>query len=102
MAEHIRLPKLVYFTQGNKRIGSVTPEELVAHPLEPIFQYRVRVQDDRLAAECYVDNKCYELTDKDKICRNAFDVSEEGIRAAEDWLEEEYHRFESTTVFDVG
>lgn len=100
MAEHFHLPKLAYFTQGNMRICSATPEDLIAQPLEPIFQYRVCVRDDRLAVECYVDNKCYELTDKDQIRRNAFDVSAEGILAAEDWLEEEYRRYESTAVFD--
>jgi hypothetical protein len=99
MAEHIRLPKLAYFTQKNLRIGSVTPEDLVAHPLEPIFQYRVRVQDDRLRAEYYIDSKCYELTDKEKITVQTFDVSPDGIRAAEDWLEDAYRVFERSVGY---
>ena len=99
MAEHIRLPKLAYFTQKNMRIGSVTPEALVARPLEPIFQYRVGVRDDRLRAEYYTDSKCYELTDKEKITAQTFDVSPEGIRAAEDWLEDAYSVFERSVRY---
>ena len=94
MDKHAVLPKLEFFTQKNMTTGSLTPEDLIGRPLEPIFNYRVWAQDGRLAAAYYIDSRCYELTDKDKICRGDFDLSPEGIRAAEQWLDAEYVKYE--------
>lgn len=92
----IKLPKLAFFEQKNMTTGSCTPEDLIARPLEPIFNYRAMAQDGALAAEYYIDNKCYELTDPDDIHRNAFPLSDDGIRAAEQWLESEYAAYDKT------
>ena len=90
----VTLPKLVFFTQKNMTTGSLTPEDLIGRPLEPIFNYRVCIQDDALTAEYYIDSRCYELTDPEKIRRNSFAVSDEGIHEAERWLEAEYIEYE--------
>lgn len=94
MERLIPLSTLEYFTQKNMMLGSVTPEDYVAKPLAPIFNYRVYAKEEQLIAEYFVDNKCYDLTDKEKVRSNTFEVSVEGIDAAAKWLEAEYRVYE--------
>ena len=75
-------------------LGSVTPDDLIGDPLAPVFNYRVFIRDDALTAEYFIDNKCYDLTDKSKIRQSTFAVSAEGIDEAAAWLEAEYHKYE--------
>ena len=85
-----------YFTQGNTMMGSVTPEDLVGDPLAKIFNYRVWSEDGALVAEVFIDNRCYDLTDRDKIVRGTFEMSEKGIDDAAAWLHEQYLAYEQT------
>lgn len=115
MERLIPLSTLEYFTQKNKMLGSVTPEDLVADPLARVFNYRVYVRaipkttfDEKgepiegeekvLTAEYFIDNRCYDLTDKDKVVLNNFEVSVAGIDAAAAWLEAEYRVYERTAL----
>lgn len=85
-----------YFTQGNTMMGSVTPEDLVANPLAKVFNYRVWFEDGKLTAEYFIDNRCYDLTDRDKIVQETFAMSEEGIDEAAEWLHKAYDAYEPT------
>ena len=100
MERLIPLSTLEYFTQKNMMLGSVTPDFFLAKPLAPIFNYRVYVKDERLVAEYFVDNKCYDLTDKEKVRSNDFEVSVQGIDDAATWLEAEYREYERTVEID--
>ena len=100
MAERfVPLSTVEYFTQGNTMMGTVTPEDLIANPLAKVFNYRVGEQDGALVAEVFIDNRCYDLTDRDKIVRAAFDMSEQGIDDAAEWLHEIYQAYEPT-IYD--
>ena len=77
-------------------MGSVTPEDLVANPLAKIFNYRVWAEDGALTAEYFIDNRCYDLTDRDKIVRGTFEMSEKGIDDAAEWLRSAYDAYEPT------
>lgn len=96
MARMIPLSTIEYFTQGNTMLGSVTPEDLVAQPLAKLFHYRVFAADGRLTALYFIDNRCYDLTDKAKAVQNDFELSEDGIDAAAAWLEAQYRVWERT------
>ena len=85
-----------YFTQGNTMMGSVTPEDLVGNPLAKGFNYRVWMEDGALVAEYFIDNRCYDLTDRDKIVRGTFPMDESGIDQAAAWLGEAYRAYEPT------
>ena len=89
----IPLSTIEYFTQGNTMLGSVTPDELVAEPLAKLFHYRVFADGDKLAALYFIDNVCFDLTDKEKVVRNDFELSPAGIDAAAAWLEARYRAF---------
>ena len=94
MAERfVPLSTVEFFTQGNTMMGSVTPECFVADPLAKVFNYRAWAQDDALVAEVFIDNRCYELTDHDKIIRAEFAVSEQGIDDAAAWLQDVYSSY---------
>lgn len=93
MQRLIPLSTIEYFTQGNTMIGSVTPAERIADPLAMLFHYRAFADDGKLAALYFVDNRCYELTDKAKVVRNDFELSPDGIDAAAAWLEAQYHAY---------
>ena len=100
MAERfVPLSTVEYFTQGNTMMGSVTPEDFVANPLAKIFNYRVWEQDGELVAEVFIDNRCYDLTDRDKIVRAVFEMSEQGIDDAAAWLHDVYRAYEPT-IYD--
>ena len=91
MAERfVPLSSVEYFAQGNTMMGSLTPESLVADPLAKVFNYRVGVQDGALTAEAFIDNRCYELTDREGIVRADFALSEQGIDEAAAWLQSVY------------
>jgi len=89
----IPLSTIEYFTQGNTMVGSVTPEELVADPLAKLFHYRAFADGEKLTALYFVDNVCYDLTDKEKTVQNDFELSPDGIEAASAWLEARYHEY---------
>ena len=89
----IPLSTIEYFTQGNTMLGSVTPEALVADPLAMLFHYRVFADDGKLTALYFIDNRCFDLTDKAKVVRNDFELSPDGIDAAASWLEARYHEY---------
>ena len=94
MAERfVPLSTVEFFTQGNTVMGSVTPEQFVANPLAKVFNYRAWAQDGALVTEAFIDNRCYELTDRDKIVRAEFDVSEQGIDDAAAWLQDVYRAY---------
>ena len=99
MERMIPLSTIEYFTQGNTMIGSVTPEELVADPLAKLFNYRVFADGEKLAALYFVDNRCFDLTDKAKVVRNDFELSPDGIDAAAAWLEARYREYERTIEY---
>lgn len=90
----IPLSTIEYFTQGNTMIGSVTPEELVADPLAKLFHYRAFADGDKLTALYFVDDRCFDLTDKAKVVQNDFELSPDGIDAAAAWLEARYREYE--------
>ena len=96
MKRLIPLSTIEFFTQGNTMIGSVTPDELVADPLAKLFHYRAFADGDNLAALYFIDNRCFDLTDKEKVVRNDFELSPDGIDAASSWLEARYHEYERT------
>lgn len=96
MERLVPLSTLEYFTQDNMMLGSLTPEDLIADPLAPVFSYRVYAKEDVLHAEYFIDNKCFDLTDKEKVRHNTFAVSVEGIDEAAAWLENEYYKYERT------
>ena len=83
-----------YFTQKNTMLGSLTPEEYIAQPMAKIFNYRVWAQGDQLIAEYFIDNKCYDLTDKDKVQSHSFVMTQQGIDEAASWLEAQYRLYE--------
>ena len=85
-----------YFTQGNTMMGSVTPEDRVADPLAKIFHYRAHYDGEHLETEYFIDNRCYDLTDRDAIVRETFEMSEQGIDDAAAWLHEAYIRYEQS------
>lgn len=99
MKGKISLPELAYFTQKNTMIGSCTPEDFIGNPLAPVFNYRVYFAkgDDTgtasIEAIYFIDCKCYELTDKEKVIKKCFEASEEGIFEASKWLEDEYNNY---------
>lgn len=90
----IPLSTIEYFTQGNAMIGSVTPDEMVADPLAMLFHYRAFADGDKLTALYFIDNRCYDLTDKAKAVQNDFELSPDGIEAACAWLEARYRDYE--------
>ncbi len=92
----IPLSTIEYFTQGNTMIGSVTPEELVADPLALLFHYRVFADADKLTALYFIDNRCFDLTDKAKVEQSDFELSPDGIDAAAAWLEARYAAYART------
>ncbi len=101
MEKKIELSILPYFTQGNTMIGSCTPDDYVGELLAKIFNYRVsyvKTKDEEkseeyLEALYFIDNKCYELTDKSKVVSEKFEPSDEGIEAASKWLLNEYNKY---------
>ena len=95
----IPLSTIEYFTQGNTMIGSVTPDELVADALAKLFHYRVFADGEKLAALYFIDNVCFDLTDKAKAVRNDFELSPDGIDAAAAWLEARYRAYERTIEY---
>lgn len=97
MERLVPLSTIEYFTQKNMMLGSLTPESYIAQPLAMIFNYRAYAKDERLVAEYFIDNKCYDLTDKDKVCAKDFDLTVEGIDQAAAWLEAEYRIYERNT-----
>ena len=99
MERLIPLSTIEYFTQGNTMIGSVTPEELVAEPLAKLFHYRVFADDGSLTALYFIDNRCFDLTDKEKLVQRSFDLSPDGIDAAAAWLEAEYRAYERGAAY---
>jgi hypothetical protein len=99
MKRLIPLSTIEYFTQGNTMIGSVTPEELVADPLAELFHYRVFADGEKLTALYFIDNRCYDLTDKSKVAQNDFELSPDGIDAAAAWLEAQYHAYARTIEY---
>ncbi len=94
MERLIPLSTIEFFTQGNTMIGSVTPDELVADPLAKLFHYRAFADGDKLTALYFVDNRCFDLTDKEKVVQNDFALSPDGIDAAAAWLEARCHEYE--------
>lgn len=94
MERLVPLSTIEYFTQKNKMLGSLTPEDYIAQPMAMIFNYRVYAEQERLVAAYFIDNKCYDLTDKDKVVRAEFDLTAEGIDRAAAWLESEYRIYE--------
>lgn len=94
MERMIPLSTIEYFTQGNTMLGSVTPEDLVAQPLAKLFHYRVFAADGKLIALYFIDNRCYDLTDKAKVVQNEFELNPDGIDAAAAWLEAQYRLWE--------
>ena len=94
MKREIPLSTIEFFTQGNTMIGSVTPEALVADPLAKLFHYRAFADGDKLTALYFIDNRCFDLTDKEKVVRNDFELSPDGIDAASAWLEARYREYE--------
>lgn len=94
MSRLIPLSTIEFFTQGNTVMGSVTPEALVADPLAELFHYRAFADGDKLTALYFIDNRCFDLTDKAKVVRNDFELSPDGIDAAAAWLEARYRVFE--------
>lgn len=94
MKRLIPLSTIEYFTQGNTMIGSLTPDELIADPTAKLFRYRAFADDGKLTALYFIDNRCYELTDKAKVVQNDFELSPDGIDAAAAWLEARYRDFE--------
>lgn len=99
MTRMIPLSTIEYFTQGNTMMGSVTPEELVADPLALLFHYRVFADEDKLTALYFIDNRCFDLTDKAKVVQNDFELSPDGIDAAASWLEARYREYERTIEY---
>lgn len=95
----IPLSTIEFFTQGNTMIGSVTPEDLVADPLAMLFHYRVFADGDKLTALYFVDNRCFDLTDKAKVVQNGFELSPDGIDAAAAWLEARYREYEHSVEY---
>lgn len=95
MSAEISLSPLPFFTQGNTMIGSCTPEDFVGELLAKIFNYRVFYNKEEKVIEAlyFVDNKCYELTDKEKVVTNKFESSDEGLEAASKWLLDEYNKY---------
>ena len=93
MKREIPLSTIEFFTQGNVMIGSVTPDEMVADPLAMLFHYRVFAEDGKLTALYFIDNRCFDLTDKAKVVRNDFELSSDGIDAAAAWLEARCREF---------
>ena len=94
MERMIPLSTIEYFTQGNTMMGSVTPEDLVGDPLAYLFHYRAFADEGKLVALYFVDNRCFDLTDPEKVVRNDFELSADGIEAASAWLEARYHAYE--------
>ncbi len=92
----IPLSTIEYFTQGNVMLGSVTPDELVADPLAKLFHYRAFADGEKLTALYFIDNVCFDLTDKAKVVQNDFELSPDGIDAAAAWLEARYREYERT------
>ena len=104
MDNKISLYNLSYFEQGNTMMGSCTPQELGGVLLAKIFNYRVSYVKKKneegeqayIEALYFVDNKCFDLTEKENVVTKTFDPSDEGIEAASKWLLEEYNKYART------
>ncbi len=95
MQNKIELSTLSYFTQGNAMLGSCTPEDAVGELLAKVFNYRVSYNKEEKCLEAlyFIDNKCYDLTDKEKVVKRSFESSDEGIESASKWLLDEYNKY---------
>ncbi|MCR5484087.1 MAG: hypothetical protein K6F09_00695 [Clostridiales bacterium] len=96
MSDKVVLSTLTYYTQGNVTTGSCTPERLTASPLADVFCYRALTSPDdktKLAAEYYIGHVCFELADRDAIVSDVFDLSDEGVEKAREFLQKGCDKF---------
>jgi hypothetical protein len=97
MPQKITLSTVPYFVQGNTFTGSSTPEQFVADPFADIFNYRASCKNEGgvscLYVEYYIGCKCYALTDSEKISSADFDMTGEGIKEAEAFLQKKFEEY---------
>lgn len=75
-----------------------------AGALERSFHYRLTVEkadaqgenaEEKIAAEWYVGELSYDMTDREDIVKDFFDASEDGAAQAYEWLDDIYNGLKS-------
>lgn len=54
------------------------------------MQWKVRIADDALAVLCWPMPWCLEKTDEALVVQTSVPLSEDGLREAEQWIEQQY------------
>lgn len=105
MKELIKLPSYEWFLglmgfggAGNIYAGSYGTDPYKGCLVSDTFRYRVWIEKDEngeklLKAVYYVENQCYDETQKEKITEETFEASAEGIDEAQKYLIEKLEEY---------